>query len=159
MGTVIRILALLSIAVGGLCAQSADSRLFWEPELPRDQSFFTLWRSIKTFALARYDIVQDGERYPATELTVELTHGVIHFLHIGPSQGKSEPLSLKEIADGKFAEGNRLERVIPGKEPPKKLTIRGPDPLRHVRFSIATSEEVESLYRELNEKFKTAFPW
>lgn len=159
MGSVIRTLAILLIAVGSLSAQSADLRLFWEPELPRDQSFLTLWRSIKAFALSRYHIVQDGERYPATELTVELTHGVVHFFHISPSPGRSEPLSLKEIADGKFGENNSLERLIPGREPPPALTVRDPDPLRHVRFSMKTPEDIENLHRELDQKFKTAFPW
>lgn len=159
MGTIIPILATLLIAAGSICAQAADSRVFWEPDLPQDQSFLTLWRSIKAFALTHYDIVQDDESYPVTELTVELTHGVVLFMHIGESTGKREPLSLKEIAEGKYGENNSLERWLPGNEPPKELTLRGPDPLRHVRFGMKSANEVTLLYRELNQRFKTAFPW
>lgn len=159
MGTLIRTFAILLIASGGLRAQLADPWLFfWEPDLPGNQSFLTLWRSIKSFALSHYDIVQEGERHPATELTVELTHGTVYFFHAGSSQERSKSLSLKTSANGKFADDNRLERLIPGKESPGAPTIRGPDPLRHARFSMKTSEDVEALYRQLNQHFKINLP-
>lgn len=159
MGPVIRLLAILLVAGGSLSAQSSASSLFWEPELPSPQSFFTTWRAIKAYSLTRYEIVQDKERYPATELSVELTHGVVHFFHLGPSAGGNEPLSLREIADGKFADGNRLERFVPGKEPPEELLAQKREPLRYVRFCMKTAEEVENLHRQIHQHFKSNFPW
>lgn len=159
MGSVIRLLAILLFAGCSLFAQSSVASLFWEPELPSPQSFFTTWRAIKAYSLTRYEIVHDKDRYPATELSVELTHGAVHFFHLGPSTGGNEPLSLKEIADGKFADGNRLERFVPGKEPPEELLARTQEPLRHVRFYLKTSEEVEHLHRQIHQRFKSNFPW
>ncbi len=147
------------ITAGVLCAEDNPERHFWSPELPGGQAFMVYPRSIKSFRLAKYDIHFEGERYPVTELNLELTHGVARFLYIGSSEGKLVPLSVKEIADGNYGEKNSLKKRLPSSTPPEEIKTRGRESQHHCRFLLESSEAVEKLHHDLSVLFSIAFPW
>lgn len=132
---------------------------FWEPKLPEPQAFIAQLRSIKSYRLTRYDLLHEGRRYPVTEFNLEMTHGVVRFLHIGEAEGKKIPLSLREIAEGQFGENHALERRLPSHPPPDELKTRAAEANRFPLFVLNSPEEAEKLYEQINYRFRVAFPW
>jgi len=132
---------------------------FWEPDLPDDQEFITLWRAVKSFGLSRYDLLHEGEEYPVTELIVELTHSRVRFIAIEKSKGRPIPLNLREIAEGKFDEHGGFSKREPGLPPPPELTKSRRKPQSYSCFVLNSPKDVEELYESLSHTFRLSFPW
>ena len=152
-------LVIVALGLGRLAAQTETNLNFWEPRLPDGQAFVTLMRSVKSYRLTHYDLLYQKQRYPVTELNVELTHGVVRFFHVGAAAGQKVPLSLREIADGKFGENHALERQLPSRPPSSELKTRGPEAHDHPLFFLNSPEEVHNLHENLDYRFKVGFPW
>jgi len=148
------IATILVIAIGTLCADEDTAKYFWEPELSGGQAFIAYPRSIKSYRLAKYDIYFEGERYPVTELNLELTHGTVSFLAISDSEGKPIKPTLKEMAGGNFQ-----EKRLPGSLPPEDIKVRGRDANRRARFLLDSPSAVVKLHGDLDLIFHIAFPW
>lgn len=143
---------------------AADGPDVWEPALrdgplPNGQAFLAPRRAIKSYRYATYDIYCDGERYPAFELSVELTHQTASFIYIGPSQPKKLVPSLQDIASGKFDANGSYGYSPGGSPPPSKLRNRTPATKSGPRIFLDSPEQVQFLYTKLDLSFHLAFPW